>query len=144
MFCQKCGKEIADDAQFCQFCGQQVNGAIQPQQVVIVKQERQQKSQFVAIVLCLFLGMIGIHDFYLGRNGAGVTKTLVLALFGWIYIGVVINVFWCFFDFIAILCKAFEALKSNEELEKERQDIEDYNKRKEEYEKQKAENEIWK
>ena len=21
MFCQKCGKEIADDVEFCQFCG---------------------------------------------------------------------------------------------------------------------------
>lgn len=24
MFCSKCGKEIADDAQFCQFCGNQI------------------------------------------------------------------------------------------------------------------------
>lgn len=144
MFCKKCGKGIADDAQFCQFCGQQVRGEIQSQQVVIIKTERQPKSQFVAIVLCLFLGMIGIHDFYLGKNGAGVTKILVLLILGWIYIGVVINVFWCLFDFIAILCKGFEALKSNEQIEKERQENENYNKLKEEYEKQKAENEIWK
>ena len=29
MFCTKCGKEIRDDAQFCNFCGEQyVNNAI--------------------------------------------------------------------------------------------------------------------
>lgn len=121
MFCQKCGKEIADGAQFCQYCGQQVNGAIQqqPQQVIIVKKEREPKSQFVAIFLCIFLGMIGIHDFYLGKNIAGVLKILVLLLLGWLYIGLIINIFWCIFDFIAILCKGFKALQDNdEEIEK--------------------------
>ena len=26
MFCEKCGKEIADNAMFCPYCGQQLNG----------------------------------------------------------------------------------------------------------------------
>ena len=26
MFCEKCGKEIADNATFCPYCGQQLNG----------------------------------------------------------------------------------------------------------------------
>ena len=67
MFCTKCGKEIPDGSVFCQFCGQQIGATVQSQQVVYVAPEKQPKSQFIDILLYLFLGLIGIHDFYLNR-----------------------------------------------------------------------------
>jgi TM2 domain len=40
------------------------------------------KSQIVAFLLCLLLGLIGIHRFYLGYTGTGILYLLTLGLFG--------------------------------------------------------------
>lgn len=44
------------------------------------------KSKKTTMILCVCLGYIGIHDFYLGRIGSGILKlfTVNLFLFGWI------------------------------------------------------------
>lgn len=122
MFCFKCGKEIKDDAKFCEFCGQQIDTSIeikQEPQLVYVKQEKEPKSQFVAIICCLFLGMIGIHDFYMGNNGRGVTKLLIMIFLSWIYIGLIINFIWCVGDFFTILSKNDPCFYTEEEAKKQ-------------------------
>ena len=40
------------------------------------------KSQIVALVLCAFLGGLGVHRFYLGYTGIGIHMLLTLGLFG--------------------------------------------------------------
>jgi TM2 domain-containing membrane protein YozV len=40
------------------------------------------KSQIVAIILCFFLGALGIHRFYLGYTGIGILELLTLGFFG--------------------------------------------------------------
>ena len=40
------------------------------------------KSQIVALLLCIFLGLIGIHRFYLGYTGMGVLYIFTVGLFG--------------------------------------------------------------
>jgi TM2 domain-containing membrane protein YozV len=40
------------------------------------------KSQIVALILCLFLGLLGIHRFYLGYTGMGVLFLLTAGIFG--------------------------------------------------------------
>lgn len=44
------------------------------------------KDKKTALILCICLGLIGIHDFYLGRIGSGVLKlcTANFFMFGWI------------------------------------------------------------
>jgi len=48
-------------------------------QVVIVKSE---KSMAVAYLLLIFLGMLGIHRFYLGHSRSAIVQ-LLLGLCGW-------------------------------------------------------------
>lgn len=40
------------------------------------------KSQVVALLLCIFLGYLGIHRFYLGYTGMGVLYLFTAGLFG--------------------------------------------------------------
>lgn len=40
------------------------------------------KLQIVALILCILLGLLGVHRFYLGYNGLGILYLLTLGLFG--------------------------------------------------------------
>ena len=67
------------------------------------------KSKFWAIILCLFLGHLGIHRFYLGRYKSGAV-ILILEILGWltsfIYIGYLVlasALIWAVIDFFRIL-----------------------------------------
>ena len=118
MFCSKCGKELADDVKFCQYCGQQVGEVVkQEQSVIYVQAVQQPKSQFWAIVLCVFLGLAGFHDFYMEKMGRGLAKFLILILLGWIYVGLIINFIWCIADLIVIITKSDDCFYTKEELE---------------------------
>ena len=55
------------------------------------------KSRTVALLLCLFLGGLGVHRFYAGKVGTGVVWLLTLGCFG---IG-------CLVDTIMIICGKF-------------------------------------
>ena len=40
------------------------------------------KNRTVAFLLCLFLGVLGAHEFYVGKMGMGILYFLTLGLFG--------------------------------------------------------------
>ena len=72
MYCKECGKEISADAKCCPYCGavlENSSGAVSP------------KSALVALLFGIFLGGIGINNFYLGHIGRGITK-IVLRILG--------------------------------------------------------------
>lgn len=56
------------------------------------------KSRLATFLLCFFLGLLGIHRFYVGKIGTGVLYLLTGGLFG---IG-------AFVDFIVILVGSFK------------------------------------
>jgi TM2 domain-containing membrane protein YozV len=44
--------------------------------------EISEKSRLVALLLCFFLGVFGVHRFYVGKIGTGILMVLTLGGFG--------------------------------------------------------------
>ena len=59
--------------------------------------ETSSKKRTVALVLCFFLGVIGIHRFYVGKTGTGIAQILTLGGLG----------IWALIDLIMILVGSF-------------------------------------
>lgn len=55
------------------------------------------KSRLVSLLLCIFLGYLGIHRFYVGKIGTGIMYILTLGFFG----------FGILFDLILIIIGSF-------------------------------------
>lgn len=56
------------------------NGAMPQQNMSYAYAPSQQKSKVAAGILGIFLGMFGVHNFYLGRAGRGVAQLLLTLL----------------------------------------------------------------
>lgn len=66
-----------------------------------------QKSKIVAGLLGLFLGGLGVHNFYPGYTGKAVAQ-LLLTLIGWIIlIGPIISGIWALIESVLILCSSY-------------------------------------
>jgi len=93
MFCNKCGKEVNDEAVVCVGCG------------CSLKQSSELKDNkgLVALLLCFFLGCLGIHRFYTGHTTIGVVQLLTLGGCG----------IWALIDFIMILIGNFQDAEGN-------------------------------
>ncbi|MCK9493110.1 MAG: zinc ribbon domain-containing protein [Acholeplasmataceae bacterium] len=75
--CQMCGKPLNPNSAFCSNCG----SAARPVQVrPLETAEYSSKNRLVAGLLGLFLGGLGIHNFYLGHTKKGITKIVLFAL----------------------------------------------------------------
>lgn len=92
MFCNKCGKEIADNAIMCPHCGAPTK------ETSPLDPNVSDKSWLTTLLLCFFLGGFGIHSFYVGKTGVGIIQLLTLGACG----------IWTLVDFIMILCKNYK------------------------------------
>ena len=62
-----------------------------------------EKSRTTAILLCFFLGGIGVHRFYAGKTGTGVVQLLTLGGMG----------IWTLIDLIMIIVGKFRDAEGN-------------------------------
>ena len=60
--------------------------------------ESSDKKRLVALLLCFFLGGLGVHRFYVGKVGTGIAQILTLGGLG----------LWVLVDFIMIICGSFK------------------------------------
>lgn len=72
-FCPNCGNQTVPGAAVCTSCGVAL---AQPVPV------GEQKSKLTAGLLGIFLGGLGIHNFYLGYTGKGIAQIFLSLCFG--------------------------------------------------------------
>ena len=84
-FCEKCGSELAKDDTFCSNCGNSVNSTTVSTNKTSSNNSGS-KSKIAAGLLGIFLGSLGVHNFYLGYTGKAVGQ-LLLTLIGWVACG---------------------------------------------------------
>lgn len=91
MFCSHCGAEVGENAVVCVKCGCAVHA---PGRLNLRKSE---KDWTTTLLLCFFLGGLGVHRFYVGKTGTGILQLLTLGACG----------IWTLVDFIMIACGNF-------------------------------------
>jgi hypothetical protein len=105
MFCQSCGKEIPDLASFCPACGHPVRPA--PSLAQGTGRAMSPRSRLAALLLCLFLGALGVHRFYVGKTGTGVAMIFTLGGLG----------IWTLIDLIMIITGGFTDIEGRAVLD---------------------------
>ena len=122
MHCKYCGQLIEETVKFCPHCGKSTAEETPkeentntyesiPSQVVTpvppITPAVEQKSKLVAglmgILFGIFLGGLGIHNFYLGYTKKGITQLLIGILGACLVVGPMVSGIWCLVEGIMIL-----------------------------------------
>ena len=87
--CPKCGAEVDGDATKCFYCGAAVPASVEAPSgagTAPAASLPSNKNTIVALVLCVLVGILGVHRFYVGKVGTGILWVLTLGLagVGWI------------------------------------------------------------
>lgn len=98
-YCKNCGAEINEKAAICTKCGAWVNENLQNR----TNNTKGNKEWLVVLLLCFFLGGLGVHRFYVGKTGTGIAQLLTCGGCG----------IWALIDFIMILVGSFTDADGN-------------------------------
>lgn len=84
-YCFNCGAAIDSKAVICPKCGVSQPDAI--------KNQTLNQHWLISLLLCVFVGVFGIHRFYLGRVGTGILMLITFGGFGiWYIIDIILIV----------------------------------------------------
>jgi TM2 domain-containing membrane protein YozV len=92
MFCSSCGAIIKKEAEICPKCGVRLKPA------PYYTGSGEGKDWLTTLLLCIFLGWLGIHRFYSGSTGIGVVQLLTLGGCG----------IWALIDMIMIVVGSYK------------------------------------
>ena len=101
MFCKNCGQQVDDNANVCPNCGT----PLKDRPAAPISGER--KSKMVAGLLGIFLGSLGIHNFYLGYTKKAIIQIVVTV------VTCGIGSIWGFIEGILILCGQYITTDAN-------------------------------
>jgi TM2 domain-containing membrane protein YozV len=120
MKCPNCGRETQDQTKYCGFCGADMNKPSSKKEKPIepevmdekdVKRKQSQsfnpqtepKSKLVAGLLGVFVGGLGVHNFYLGYTNRGIQQLLLSTVGSLLIVGPFIAWIWAFIEAVQIL-----------------------------------------
>ena len=99
-YCIECGVLINIKAEICPKCGVRQQLLATPLSAEIVEQIN---KWITCLLLCWFLGVLGVHRFYSGHTALGVLQLLTLGGCG----------IWALIDFIIIVSGNFKDAQGN-------------------------------
>ena len=124
--CPECKASVSDQAANCPQCGYPIKAAAptarsasapsrklhadfvspdkerSPQTSLPSNVVKSARSRGVYIILGLFLGFFGIHNFYAGYLGRGFAQLLIVLVLGWFVVGLVIVAVWVLFELFTV------------------------------------------
>lgn len=75
LHCTACGHMVHESARACPQCGAPTPVARW------AREDVSDRSRLITLLLCVFLGYLGIHRFYVGKTGTGILWLLTGGLF---------------------------------------------------------------
>ena len=99
-YCIECGVLINIKAEICPKCGVRQQLLATPLSAEIVEQRN---KWITCLLLCWFVGVLGVHRFYTGHTALGVLQVLTLGGCG----------IWALIDFIIIVSGNFKDAQGN-------------------------------
>ena len=122
MNCKYCGQMIEGSVKFCPHCGKSTAEEAPkaenthtyesipspvvtpvPPAVPAVEQKSRLVAGLMGILFGIFLGGLGIHNFYLGYTKKGLTQLLICILGACLVVGPLVSGIWCLVEGIMIL-----------------------------------------
>ena len=104
MYCKNCGAQIDDKAYICPNCGVKTGGGY----------DANAKNKIIAIILAVFLGTFGVHNFYLGYISKGIAQLLLSTIGACIIIGPIITSVWVIVEVIMIATGSLKDAQGND------------------------------
>ena len=101
-FCPSCGFEVNEKAIVCIKCGVGVGNSSNAMNALNLQAGNVSDKEWLpTLLLCFFLGFIGVHRFYTGHTGIGIAQIFTFGGCG----------IWTLIDFILIATGSFKDVR---------------------------------
>lgn len=92
-YCQSCGRTISAQADMCPACGARVGYRSGESYIY------EHQTWLIVLLLCIFIGPLGLHRFYVRKIGTGVLMLLTAGGLGiWVIVDLIMIVMGKFTD----------------------------------------------